>query len=65
MENREIKIKVINEDGLILGYDEWSRPWGWTHICLNDRPEDDGTYPIHSGTMPDSINNFERLLIKQ
>jgi uncharacterized phage protein (TIGR01671 family) len=57
---REIKFRVINKDGLIIGYEMFNISFGWHQTILNDRPCDDGTLPVRSGVIVDGIDNLIR-----
>jgi len=58
---REIKFKVIDEQGLLIGYEFWDVNFGWHHTLASDDLMEDGTPPIHNGTIPDGIDRYIRL----
>lgn len=57
---REIKFKVIDPNGFLIGYESWNSKLGWHFVLESERsPEGDAT--IRMGTVPDDIDRCIRL----
>ena len=52
---RELRARVLRENGEIIGYDRWDQSMGWTHVDLRDEPSEDGSPWVRHGTLPDAF----------
>jgi len=52
---REIKFRIHDVRGKVVGYEQWDESVGWSHIILAEEPSDDGSHWVHSGVFPDEF----------
>jgi len=60
-----IKFRVSNDKGEIIGYEDFTQEFGWTHYLLSEveeHPTRNDEYPLHNGTIKDSHFGMDFLI---
>lgn len=60
---KEIKIQVLDKDGIPIGEENWYMSTGWTHIVYAEPVSEDGSHWVHGGVFPDEslVRNIRQM----